>query len=295
MLNQLKQRKGLSQDDDDYREYLQKGFEGERKFDEILERLSKDSLIIQDLRLEANRQTFQIDTLVITGNNLLVYEIKNFHGEYTFHDNELKTPPYKRVIMNPLTQLNRCGTLLNILLDKIGASISVNRKLVFVNDSFVLYQKTEHPDILLPQQIERHISHLNSFSVPVNSLQRELGYKLLQLHQTEDRYIQVPEYTFEELKKEIMCPQCRLNLKTKNRRTAYCPACGFSALNTRIISEEVQAFVLLFPDQKLTTAVIYDWCGALFPKRTIQRVLATNYTESGTRKGTHYLHNSFCR
>ena len=66
MLNQLKQRKGLSQEDTDYREYLQKGFEGERKFDEILERLSKDSLIIQDLRLEANRQIFQIDTLVIT-------------------------------------------------------------------------------------------------------------------------------------------------------------------------------------------------------------------------------------
>lgn len=291
MLNQLKQRKGLSQEDSDYREYLQKGFEGERKFDEILERLSKDSLIIQDLRLEANRQIFQIDTLVITRNNLFVYEIKNFQGEYSLNDNELRTHPYKRVIMNPLTQLNRTCTLLNILLDKIGVSIPLNGKLVLVNDLFVLYQKTEHPDILLPQQIERHISQLNRFSEPVTSAQKELGDKLLYLHLTENRYIQVPEYTFEELKKEVLCPQCRLNLKIKNRRTAYCPSCGFSALNTRIISEEVQAYVLLFPEQKLTTAVIYEWCGRLFPKRTIQRVLANDYTESGTRKGTHYLQN----
>lgn len=50
---------------DQYNLYtLNKGFEGELQFDALLEKLTCDCLILNDLILSLNNQTFQIDSLV---------------------------------------------------------------------------------------------------------------------------------------------------------------------------------------------------------------------------------------
>ncbi|GAB2323896.1 hypothetical protein IRB23M11_15160 [Alkalibacterium sp. m-11] len=289
ILNQLAIRKGLNPEDNDYRNHLIKGFEGEQKFDKLLDELNDEHLIMQDLSLEINRQTFQIDAIVITGNKIMLFEIKNYQGEYTFHENELKSYPYGNIILNPLSQLNRSCTLLRMLLEKIDINSPIEGQLVFINDFFVLYRNVEQRSLLLPQQIRKYIIQMNKQSVPVRAAQKACADRLLRLHKTEDRYIQVPEYTFEDLNKGVYCPKCSLTLRKKNRRTAYCPHCGFFDLNTRIISNEIKTFSLLFPDYDLKTSVIYDWCGTFFTKDSIQRTLAKEYIEKGSRKGTYYV------
>ncbi|MEH6988240.1 nuclease-related domain-containing protein [Cytobacillus firmus] len=45
---------------------LEKGYEGEVKFDLLTEKLTEERLVIHDLLLEVNNSYFQIDTLIIS-------------------------------------------------------------------------------------------------------------------------------------------------------------------------------------------------------------------------------------
>src|SRR5690242_19913569 len=61
---------------------LEKGFYGEQKFDEWLETLSDDLLILNDLLLEHNHSLFQIDTLIISQKTIYIINVKNSEGDY---------------------------------------------------------------------------------------------------------------------------------------------------------------------------------------------------------------------
>ncbi|MDY0394194.1 nuclease-related domain-containing protein [Virgibacillus halophilus] len=55
---------------------LKKGFEGEMRFDDFIEKLQCECLILHDLLLEVNHTMFQIDSLLIMQKQLYIYEIK---------------------------------------------------------------------------------------------------------------------------------------------------------------------------------------------------------------------------
>ena len=45
---------------------------------------------------------------------------------------------------------------------------------------------------------------------------------------------------------------------------------------------------LLFPEMKITTNLVYDWCVVIELKRTIKRILVRNYKKIGVRQWTYY-------
>jgi hypothetical protein len=59
---------------------LEKGFEDEVKFDLLLEGLPGERLILNDLLLEMNNTSFQIDSLMIAQDMIYTFEIKNMEG-----------------------------------------------------------------------------------------------------------------------------------------------------------------------------------------------------------------------
>lgn len=77
---------------------LEKGFQGELQFDVWLEKLSGDKLILNDLLLETNNTTFQIDTLLVSQDTVYLFEVKNYQGDfhteadrwYTISGNEIE-------------------------------------------------------------------------------------------------------------------------------------------------------------------------------------------------------------
>lgn len=289
ILAELGRRQALSKEDCDYLVQLRKGLHGERLFDKNLEELNNNFLILQDLQLEVNRQTFQIDTLVITESEVFVYEVKNYQGEYVYSAKELVHYPRQSVILNPLTQLNRTVTLLKILLQKLNIISEVSGKVVFVNPSFVLYNSPPSKEILLPQQIDRHINSLNNHPKSNLETQRKLTEKLLEMHKVDERFIKIPDYSFHEMARQVNCIECCSKMVKQSLRKSRCSKCDFSALNEWLIQNEVEAFVLLFPERKLTTKHIYDWCGGFYPLQTIYGVLKRKYVQVGNKKGKQYI------
>ena len=64
---------------------LEKGYEGEVKFDLLAESLEEERLIINDLLLEVNNSFFQIDALIISQGMIHLLDIKNYQGDVTWN------------------------------------------------------------------------------------------------------------------------------------------------------------------------------------------------------------------
>lgn len=89
-LRLLNQRLDLTIDQKQYLYNLEKGFEGEQHCDEeVGEHVSGECLIINDLLLVINGTTIQIDSLMITAEEVKLFEIKNYKGDYTMQSDAL--------------------------------------------------------------------------------------------------------------------------------------------------------------------------------------------------------------
>ncbi|MEH7225104.1 nuclease-related domain-containing protein [Bacillus sp. JJ1566] len=85
----LNKRSDLSSKDKQYFLNLKKGYEGELLFDSLTEKLQCECLILNDLLLEVNNTTFQIDSSIFIDGKIHSYEVKNFEGDYYYESNKL--------------------------------------------------------------------------------------------------------------------------------------------------------------------------------------------------------------
>jgi len=130
-------------------------------FDTLTEKLQCECLILNDLLLEINNTTFQIDSLLILQEAIYFYEVKNFEGDYYYESDKIYKNP-KTEIINPLHQLSRSESLLRQLLLKQGYTLPIHAFVVFINPTFTLYQAPLNQPIIFPTQIKNHLSNINT-------------------------------------------------------------------------------------------------------------------------------------
>jgi len=53
----------------------------------------------------------------------------------------------------------------------------------------------------------------------------------------------------------------------------------------------VEEFALLFPERKITTSAIYEWCASMIPKRRIRYILLKNMMLVKNGKYSYYVFN----
>ncbi|MET3697195.1 nuclease-like protein [Bacillus oleivorans] len=160
ILRVLNSRMSLTENERQHYFNLKKGYEGEVMFDFLTEKLQCDCLILNDLLLQQNNTTFQIDSLIITSETIYVFEVKNFEGDYYYESDRLYRNPNSE-ITNPLTQLTRSESLLRQLLKSLGFNITIKASVVFINPEFTLYQAPLNKPFIFPTQINRFLNKLN--------------------------------------------------------------------------------------------------------------------------------------
>ena len=148
----------LLQENQGYLSNLRKGYEGERGVDELFERLTCPHLYLADRLLETNRQTFQLDSVLITGKGVFLYEIKNYRGEYSYEDNRIKHYRTGKTILKPSTQLERAETFFHMFQEEFGITIPVKTYVIFIHPEFTLYQMPPNQNILLPSLLNTHLT-----------------------------------------------------------------------------------------------------------------------------------------
>ena len=288
ILRCLHARMDLSAKEKQHYANLEKGYEGERKFDELLADLPNDWLILNDLLFERNCTEFQIDSLLFSDNTFIMFEIKNFAGDYSVDKEKWYTTSGVE-ITSPLSQLNRCETLLSNLLKELGLFYPIKSYLVFINPEFTLYQAPYDKSIIFPTQLERFMKNLKTKSSKVTDKHMKTVEKLVAKHLQESSFSRVSKYEYDQLKKGITCTQCNSFMVRMDERNLFCTECNCREKVNFAVLRSVMEYQLLFPGQKITTSSIHDWCGVVESKRTIWRILRKNFRLVGHTQRSNYI------
>ncbi|WP_428910552.1 nuclease-related domain-containing protein [Niallia sp. Krafla_26] len=267
---------------------LEKGYEGELKFDQLTENIKEERYFINDLLLEMNNSYFQIDSLIISQGTVHLSDIKNHQGDCYLEQDKLYNVKTKREYKNPLDQLKRSTTLFRQLLKNFNYNYLIDPSVVFVNPEFTLYQDPMNQPFVLPTQLNRFINDFNQVSSKLNEGHAKLAQTLLSLHKTKNPFISVPDYHYDQLQKGMFCRSCKSFFVYLNNNTYICKKCGSHEKIEQAVVRHIEELRLLFPDLKLTTPLVADWCQTDLNDRTIRRVLQRNHTAVGTVRHTFY-------
>ena len=279
----------LSKDNQNYLSNLRKGYEGEIYVDSLFNQLNCPHIYLPDRLLKTNRKTFQLDSILITGKGVYLYEIKNYKGEYIFEDHAIKHYVTGKTIFKPSTQLETAETYFKIFLEEYRFNFPVYTNVLFINPEFTLYQMSPRQNIVMPSMMNKHLKELNKIKTPLNASHKRLGQVLNERHITENVYADIPEYTYESLPKGPTCLKCQSFKMKIVERSTLCEECGFKEKNTCVILRKIKEFKILFPKEKINTQTIFDWGGKIYLKQTIRKVLIKNYQEMGCGRGTYYI------
>ncbi|MBE4910412.1 NERD domain-containing protein [Bacillus luteolus] len=285
ILRALDTRLKLLETEKNYYLNLEKGFKGEVEFDLLIEKSipNETNIAINDFVYEINNTVFQVDSLLVSNNTIYLFEVKNFDGDYYIEKDRWYTSSDTE-IKNPLQQLQRTETLLRRLLKELGFGGIVKPYLIFINPEFHLYNAPRNSQIIFPTQLNRFMYELSNKLMKTNSSDRKLSEKLLVLHLTESPYSRVPKYTYDQLTKGVYCRNCYTFISTP----LVCSSCGEVEDHTTAIIRHTHEFNLLFPDDKITTKVIWEWCGQFMAKKTIHSVLSKSFKVNGYGKSRFF-------
>lgn len=267
---------------------LDKGFEGEKMFDKWAEGLQGDWLKLNDLLFEQNNNLFQIDSLFVTPGLNYLFDVKNYEGDFYIEGDKWYSSSGNE-IKNPLLQLQRCESLLRRMLQDMGVNTPIESYLVFVNPQFYLYQAPLNLPIIFPTQLNRFLNKLN-VNPPVfkNGFPKYVN-KLLSLHKEESRLTLIPQYSFDKLKKGIICITCRSAFYKLSEDHLVCTKCEYREDVSSGILRNVEEYQILFPQRKITTSAISEWCEIIGSKKRIRRILLSKYKPIGYGKGFYYI------
>lgn len=287
VMKALNNRMELAEKEKQYYLNLQKGFEGEVMFDAHLHKVGIQSFVLNDLLFEWSHSHFQIDSLMILQQLINLFEVKNFEGEYYFDGDKFKKLNGTEV-KNPLLQLERNESLLRQLMNYFGFKIPLQSYLVFVNPEFTLYQAPLDSRIILPTNLNRFIQKMNKQMSALNHLHERLSEKLLESHITKSPFTKVPDYDYSQLRKGVFCQACGSQIEEFHASTFVCKTCGKQENTKNTLLITIEEFRNLYPSLKVSTNIIYDWSGGVFPKKTIRRILKESFKVSGYGQWSYY-------
>jgi hypothetical protein len=287
-LRYLNTRMALTEKEKFYYLNLEKGFEGEKQFDQLAECLQEERYILNDLLLEVNNSYFQIDTTIISQEAIYLLDIKNFEGDYYLKADKFYSVKSGRECKNPIDQLKRSGTLFRQLLQKLKLNYLVDAKVIFINPEFTLYQTPLDLPIIFPTQVHRFLRELNKIPSKLNDGHKKLAQSLLSLHQTKNPFTVLPTFHYDKVRKGLICVICNSFSVFVQRKKCICKDCGHEELVAAAVIRSASEFKHLFPTQKITTNGIYEWCQIVESKKRISYILGKNYKIVGSHQWSFY-------
>lgn len=276
---------------EEHRYYLnkEKGFQGEVQFDLLTEQLQSECLILNDLLIEVENTTFQLDTTIIYQETIYPFEIKNFEGDFIYKPDRLETTSGNRY-KNPLDQLKRTKFLLTQLLQKLRLNFAIEELVVFINPEFTLYEAPQDKPFIFPTQLPALMKKLNAMPSKLTNRHQILADKLVSLHQTESIFSKVPAYDYGKLRKGMTCETCKSFKVTvpTDERKLVCEYGHVERLEDAVL-RNVKEIKLLFPEKRVTTNIVQEWCGGNVSKKQINRVLTKKFKRVGHGKFSYYV------
>ncbi|WP_349632688.1 hypothetical protein [Neobacillus sp. WH10] len=159
---------------------------------------------------------------------------------------------------------------------------------MFINPEFTLYQAPKHVPIIYPSQLNTFMKKLNLWTGKLNGKHKKLTDLLVSMHLVESPYHRIPPYEYEWLRKGIICSSCQSFLVSVTGRKVGCGDCGCEESIDSVVLRSVKELKLLFPDRKITTKGVQEWCGGIVSKKKFKNILSKNMQAIGYGQWTYY-------
>jgi hypothetical protein len=287
LLSSLNARTSLAESEQRKLNAARKGYHGELIFDEWTTPLISKMVFLNDLLLDHQGSTFQIDTCALSSKTIFNFEVKNFEGDYRVKNGNWISPAGEEK-KDPLLQLKRTESLIRQYTQQLGFQCHVESYLIFINPEFYLYNPPDTQSIIFAPQLNRFMRKLQSRSLKVTKGDLKIAENLKSLHIEQSPYARLPEYSFDGIQKGILCPHCHIFYKADLGKSLFCNRCGESELKSSAILRTIEEFRLLFPNEKLTTTKIQAMCAIINLRKTIRKVLDENFTKVDAKNYTYY-------
>lgn len=173
------------------------------------------------------------------------------------------------------------------LLKSLGYSMEIEAFIVYVNPEFSIWGAPYEGDSILPGQISEHFRELQNMKPVTNPELEKLAQALVECHDPEYPS-KLIKYEYEKMNKGIICPTCGLLVHNFCGRSHMCESCGKKMIIQKAISNSISDFHTLFPNEKLTTKRLADWCGTEDTNR-VYKVLKREYQAAGSESCRYYI------
>ncbi len=87
----------------------------------------------------------------------------------------------------------------------------------------------------------------------------------------------------------MLCGNCGCLFSIIEHFDLVCGNCGGHEKFESAILRHTEEFKLLFPERKVTTSGIHEWCNIDLAKRTITRALKKNFNLVGSTSNTYFI------
>jgi Nuclease-related domain len=278
----------LAEDENKYYLSQKKGYQGELLNDLWVEKLEEELFVLHNLLFEIKNTQFQIDSLIIAQDRIYLLDVKYHEGDYVYKNDGFYTLSNKE-IKNHLHQLRRCETLLRQFIQTLGFNFPIESYLIFNNPEFYLYNAPPELPIVYPTQLTRFYNNLNKRPSKLSEKHKILAKKLLDEEKGESSYSKIPIYKYHQIKKGFSCGSCLSLLTIVENNKVVCTNCGHIEHLESALLRNVKEYMLLFPERKVTTLAIYEWCGGVGSNRSFRRILFNNFTPIGHGRFTHFI------
>lgn len=270
----------------------EKGHEGEQHFAELLHHhVDRRFLSMYNVLLEHRGTVIEIDCLLLFQNQLFLFEVKNYRGEFKWHADYLYAYHSKKQYRNPTHQLQRTEIILREILSTLDATYQIHSYVIFVHPTFTLYHAERDTPVILPTNIQAFLSRFQQIPDKLTPQHEHLLRQLETLRLPVSPYTKHPDVSYNQLKKDLFCQQCRRSMES-DRRKISCATCAYSESTDSSLLRHIIEFELLFPDELITTGVISEWIGGKLSKTTLRRVMNHYMQAIPNGKYTHYIFSS---
>src|SRR5699024_4920500 len=138
VLESVNYRMGLSVEDNRRYQNQMKGFQGEQLFDQLINHSQQNGYVVNDLFLSSKDTHYQMDSILILNEQLIIYEVKNYTGEYCYKNGSLFSKNGYS-LQNPVDQVNRKKAYLYNWILNNGYLHITNTYVVFIDQDLYIY------------------------------------------------------------------------------------------------------------------------------------------------------------
>lgn len=179
-------------------------------------------------------------------------------------------------INNPFIQLKRSESLLRQQVGELGFHVSVEGKVCFTHEEFLVYNALPALPMVVRGQFQRFFKQLYGNLAPPSAYEMDLANALVSVHQMEHPFDKQLVYSFDDLRKGLLCPRCcRYMMKRNSKRSVSCAVCHLVLTNEKALRICISELRLLFPNKAIAPILVSEWINEELSLYTIRRVLKT--------------------